>query len=146
MARFVYNAAKAGLFKGEIDLDGDTFKVLLLEASGDQDKDDADVAAVLARAGTTELTSTGYVRRTLTGLVVTQDDTNDDAEWTADNVEWDPITQLAAEVVVGFFIYKFVTNDSDSIPILINDDTTNLTPDGNYIVADWPTIGILAEF
>jgi len=143
MADIIYNKAKAQIFKADMDLDGDTFEVALLEASGDQDPDDATVQAVLARAGTTELTSTGYSRQALSSLAVNQDDTNDRAEWDAADVTFSSVSQAASEQVVGYLVYKKVTDDSDSIPVLLVDSVANITPNGSDIKITWNAEGIM---
>jgi len=143
MADIIYNKAKAQIFSGDMDLDADTFKVALLEASGDQDPDDATVQAVLARGGTTELTSSGYSRQTLTSLAVNQDDTNDRAEWDAADVTFSSVSQASSEQVVGYLVYKEVNDDSDSIPILLVDSISAITPNGSDIKITWNAEGIM---
>jgi len=146
MADIIYNVAKAKIFSGDMDLNdqtADKFKVALLEASGDQNKDDATVQAVLARAGTTELTSSGYSRQSLTSVTVNQDDTNDRAEWDAADVTFSSVSQSSSEEVVGYLVYMHVTDDSDSIPILLVDSITNITPNGSDIKIEWDAEGIM---
>lgn len=147
MANFVYNIAKKGLVDGTIDLDtaGDDIRILLLQAATDEDPDDATVQAVLARAGTTELTSTGYARQALAGEATTNDTANDRAEFDATDVTFSSVSQASSETVIGYVIYKFVTADSDSIPILFVDTATGipLTPNGSDITITWDAEGIL---
>jgi len=61
VADFVYNIAHLQLLNGTMDLDTDDIRILLLTAATDEDPDDVDVQAVLARAGTTEATHTNYI-------------------------------------------------------------------------------------
>lgn len=145
MANFVYNIAKQGLMNGTIDLDADDIRILLLEAATDENPDDADVQAVLARAGTTELSSTGYARQALTTEAVNLDNANDRAEFDADNVTFTSVSQVSSEQVVAYIIYKFVTNDAGSTPILFVDTATGLplTPNGSNITITWDAEGIL---
>ncbi|KKK89922.1 hypothetical protein LCGC14_2728240, partial [marine sediment metagenome] len=67
-------------------------------AAYDAITDDTDLAAVLARAGTTELTSTGYDRAdgVLTAEGTSQDDANDRAEFDAADPTFAGVSQLAA--------------------------------------------------
>lgn len=143
MANIYYNRAKKALV--DADLDGnlpDDFRLLLLEASGDQDPDDATVQAVLARAGTTELTSAGYSRVAVTGEITNQNDTDDRAEVDADDAVFPGISQVGSETVVGYLLYKHVTDDTDSIPILMVDSFSPVPPNGSSITVSWNAGGI----
>lgn len=146
MADFVYNVAKEDILDSSFQLDGtDDIRVLLLEAASDENKDDATVQAVLARAGTTELTSTNYSRQALTTEAVTVDNTDDEAVFDADNVTFSSVSQAGSETVVAAVVYKHVTDDTDSIPFLFLDSLTGLplTPNGSDITITWATEGIL---
>lgn len=146
MANFVYNVAKKQLVDGDLDLNlPDDIRVLLLEAATDEDPDDATVSAVLGRAGTTELTSTGYSRQALTGETTSQDDPNDRAEFDADDAVFSGVSQAGSETVVAYLVYKHVTDDTDSIPILFVDTATGLplTPNGSDITIQWDAEGIM---
>jgi hypothetical protein len=144
MANFLYNVAKKQLLDGDLDFDApQDIRVLLLETETDADPDDLTVAAVLARAGTTELTNTGYARQALTGETTSQDDVNDRAEFDAGDATFTAVE--AGNNVVAFLIYKHVTNDADSIPIGLVDTATGLpiTPNGSDITIAWNAEGIL---
>lgn len=136
MANFVYTVAIKQAFDGALDLDtsGNDIRMLLLEAGSDVNKDDATVQAVLARAGTTELSSTNYARQALTGEATSQDDANDRAEADADNPTFSNLAQAGSETIVKYLIYKHVTNDADSIPILQADISPAITPNGDFTV------------
>jgi hypothetical protein len=146
VANFVYNIAKKQLLDGDIDFNApDDIRILLLQAATDEDPDDVNVQAVLARAGTTELTSTGYTRQALANEATSQDDPNDRAEFTSDPITFTAVSQLAAEVVIGWVIFKFITNDANSIPIMFVDSATGLplTPNGSDITITPNAEGLL---
>jgi len=145
MASFAYNIAKFQLLNADLDFNApDDIRVLLLEANSDVNADDADVAAVLARAGTTELTSTGYSRGALAGEATSQDDVNDRGEFDATDLVFSAISQAAAETVVAALVFKFITNDADSIPIAhIDTGGFPITPNGSDITLQWNAQGIL---
>lgn len=147
MAAFTYNVAKKALLDATLDFDlPNDIRVILLEANSDVNPDDATLAAVLARAGTTELSSTGYLRSdgVLTGEVTSQDDVNDRAEFDAADVTFTAVSQLAAETVVAAVLFKFVTTDADSIPIAhIDTGGFPKTPNGSDITITWNAEGIL---
>jgi hypothetical protein len=146
MANFVYNIAKKQLLDGDIDFNApDDIRILLLEAATDENPDDVDVQAVLARAGTTELTSTGYARQALAAEATSQDDANDRAEFDANDVTFSAVSQAGSETVIGWLLFKFITDDASSIPIAFVDTATGLplTPNGSDITITWNVEGIL---
>ncbi len=146
MANFVYNVACKQLLDGDLDFNApNDIRVLLLESATDENKDDATVQAVLARAGTTELTSTNYARVALANETTSQDDTNDRAEFDADNAVFSGVSQATTETVVALVVYKHVTNDTDSIPIAFIDGAAEfpLTPNGSDITVTWDAQGII---
>lgn len=148
MAQTVYNIAKFQLMNADLDLNApDDIRVLLLEANSDINPDNATVSAVLGNAGTTEYSGTGYTRTdgTLTGEGTTQDDANDRAEFDATDAVFSTVSQDAAETVTGYLIFKWVTTDADSIPIMFDDTATGLplTANGSDITITWDAQGIL---
>jgi hypothetical protein len=145
MADFVYNIAKFQVLGGDIDLSagGDDIRVLLLESATDENKDDTTITAVLARAGTTELTSTGYSRQALANEATSQDDTDDEGVFDADNVTFSGVSQAGSEDAVACVVYKHVTNDGDSVPLIFIDSGFPVTPNGSDITISWAAEGIL---
>ena len=145
MATFVYNIARKQLMDGALNLGADDLRMLLLEAAGDENPNDLDIAAVLARALTDELTSTGYARIALANEATVQDDPNNRAEFDADDAVFSGVSQLAAEQVVAAVLFKFITNDAGSIPIAFFDDYPELplTPNGSDIKITWDAEGII---
>lgn len=145
MALVRYNKARLGLADGSLELDTADIRVLLLEAASDLDADDDTVAAVLARAGTTELTSTGYARVALANEVIVEDEVNDRAELDADDAVFIGVSQAGAEQVVAYLVFKQVTNDADSIPIFADDRAPELplTPNGSNITLTIPAEGLI---
>ena len=142
MADFVYNIAKFQLLNADLDFNApDDIRLILLEAATDENPDDADVAAVLVRAGTTELVT--YTRGALASEATSQDDANDRAEFDATDFVFSAVA--AQNAIVAVLVFKFVTNDSDSIPIMFIDSMTGLplTPNGSDITITWNAQGIL---
>lgn len=143
MANFVYNVAAKKLLDGDLDFNApDDIRVLLLEANSDVNKDDATISAVLGRAGTTELSSTNYARQALANETTSQDDVNDRAEFDADDATFSNLTQVGSETIVAYIVYKHVTGDADSIPILHADISSAITPNGDLTI-QWDAEGIL---
>ena len=89
---------------------------------------------------------TAYVGTTdqiLSAKTVTQDDTDDEGVFddTA-NVTFSALAISGVDTIAGFLVYKFVVDDTDSIPLawyLIDPD---ITPNGSDIVIIWNAEGI----
>ena len=102
MAEGVYNREKANLLNKLVDHSngGDTFKIILLDNSHSFDPDDN----VLSDISTNEIggSGTGYTTggETLANQAVTQDDSNDRAVWSADDVQWTTATFTAYHAVI----------------------------------------------
>jgi len=90
-------------------LEGVTLKALLLGAGYSFDPDHSIVDDTLPASN--EVTGTGYARATLSGVAITQDDIEDRATWTFDDIVW---AALDVGDVAGCWIYEEVTDDSDS--------------------------------
>lgn len=115
MATFVYRVAKQQKLLGDLHYDTDDIRVLLLQANSDVNSEDATIQAVLARAGTTELTSNGYARQALAGEAVSV--AGPRAFFDADDLDFAGLSQAASEQIVAAILFKHVTDDSDSVPI-----------------------------
>jgi hypothetical protein len=125
MAETMYNAAKAGLMNGSIDLDTDDIRCLLLVGSVTINPDHADVAAVVA--ANTEASDGSYARQALTSEAVVQNDTDDRGEFDAATIDFGA---LDATTPTALLIYKFVTNDAGSTPISIHDSNFGTAANG----------------
>lgn len=118
------NHFKAELFRGTIDLDTDTFKVMLINGSPNVDtwENIDDVS--------TEISGSGYTAdgETLASLVITENDTNNRAEWDFADVTW---TNLATATISDAVIYKDTGVDSTSVVVGWVEIATN-SNGGNY--------------
>ena len=99
MADLIYNSFFTDLSKGAIDLDTDTFKLMLVTSAYTPTKTHAKRSDI-----TNEVTGTGYPAggATLANVTVTQDNTNDLAKFDADDVSWVTSTITAR----GAVLYK----------------------------------------
>ena len=104
MADVIYNAFKKNLFNGSIDLDTNTFKCMLVTSAYVPDQD----AHEFRSSVTNEVVGTGYTAGgvTLTTKVISQDNTNNRAEWDFDDPVWASSTITAR----GAVIYKDTGN------------------------------------
>ena len=114
---FVYTPFKAALLRGEIDLHttGADLRVLIVMTNTTADTDQ-DVENIGDFGTLDEYDGANYVRKTLTGESVAQDDANNRGEADHDDVTW---TALGAGTrsAAGLVYYKHVTNDADAVLI-----------------------------
>lgn len=120
MANFVYNVGKTGIFNGTIDMVNDTINVLLVNSSYVANKDHDFVNDVTGG----EITATNYVRKTLTGGAITIDNANDRSDLDYADVSWTALGGAANDTIDALVVFKQVTNDADSIPIIYIDTST----------------------
>jgi len=128
----ISNRAHYLAFTGALDLNNDVLKVALMSNSYTVDKD------TNLFVNTYEITGTGYTSggATLTGSVVTQDDTGDLAKWDANDVEW-PSSTITARYAV---IYN--TTNSDAI-VCVFDFGADQTATNGLFALRWNASGIM---
>src|SRR3990172_2996915 len=144
MASSWYNRGVYSILSGNINLNSNTIKVMLVTSAYTFDPDHNFVSNV----NSFELTVGGYTggfggagRKTLSNKEFTENDTDDLAYFddTAD-LTW---TSLATgETIGGAILIKEVTNDGDS-PIIAFMDLTNTPTNGGNITVAWSADGIL---
>ena len=124
----MYNVAKG---HSGIDWENDTFKACLMKCTftPDYDDDTMDVAI-----GTFECNATDYQRIMLTNKALEIDDTLDVVNHKADDITF--IANSDVGTVDKILIYKEVTDDTDSIPLLV---LSFATPRATYAAPTDPT-------
>jgi hypothetical protein len=108
MAGYLFNLGAYQLQSGAIDWENDTIKARLSETTETPDRD-ANVMTGIGLA-ITDVVVTGAIGPTL-------DDVNDRVGYTSDNIVFPSVTR--GPEVDKMVLYKFVTNDADSIPIAV---------------------------
>lgn len=142
MASLAYTYAKAKLLSADIDLNADDIRVLMVMSNTtcdtEEDKQFIDTFTTLD-----ECDGANYARKTLANEAVAADEANDRGEFDADDFTWTALG-VGTRQNVGAVVYKFVTDDSDSIPIAYI-DTGGFPFDGNggNVTIQWNAEGIL---
>lgn len=121
MANLTYNEGRHRIWSREIDLTSITMmKVSLHTATYVANKDDASMSAC-----TNELTGTGYQagwggtgRKALASIVVSTDNANDWAKYTAANFSW---TAINAGTAAALVLHAAITSDAASYPVVYID-------------------------
>lgn len=138
----VYTPAKAKLLKADLDFDIHDIRVALLmtNTTADTEQDNATIASFTTLD---EYDGAGYVRKALTGEIVNQDDPNNRAEFDADDVTWTAIS-AGTRSAQGILLFRFVTNDADSVPIaFIDTGGFPIAGNGGDLTIAWNVEGIL---
>lgn len=96
------------------------------------------VASLPARTITsmTGQTSIG-TSQTLGTKSTVKDDTNNQMKYVAGNPTWSAVA--AGSTVAAVIVYKFITDDANSIPLCVH-DVTDTPTNGGDITIDWPTV------
>lgn len=129
MASFVFNEAALQLQGGTITWASDTIKVRLVANSVTPNKDDTSMTGYTA-IGTDQ---------TLGSKTKTKDATNDRIVYDGADVSYTAVTSVST---IGWIIvYKFVTNDAGSTPIVCI-DVTDTPTNGGDISVPWAATGI----
>jgi hypothetical protein len=143
MANFMYNVAKAGIMDGTIDLGagGSTLKIRMVMTNTTCDTEDEK----LTMSGFTTIDvadGANYAEKTLANQVVAIDQVNNRGEFTADAVTYTALG-VGTRQYQGIVIYKFVTNDADSIPIFwIDSGGFPFWGNGSNVTLTWNAEGI----
>ena len=130
MASLWFDAALDGIGEATIDWNSDTIKCLLTIGAGTPVKSNATVTAALAEASVDECAATAYVRKTLASCVVTT--SGNKTLFDGDSPVWTTLGGASNDTITGALIFKFITDDSASIPICYI-DTNNLTTNGGQV-------------
>lgn len=145
--------AKEELLNGSFSLGSDTIRVMLLDNSTSYtfDPNAHEFVSDITAAGT-EMSGTGYNRITLANTSVTEDTTDDEGVFDADDVTW---TGLDAGTIQTIVVYKQVGGDDttpgdDRVLVVLDDDSPGsgisdlpLTTNGSDVTIAWNSEGIL---
>lgn len=149
------NRTKRELLNGSIDLADDTIKVALFNDTTDYsfDADAHEFVDDILDDGTTaeefgEDGGTGYSRKTLANPSTSQDDTDDEGVFDADDLSWD---ELDGETIQGIIVYRQVGDDDtspedDDVITVIDDsdaDDLPLSTNGSQVDLNWAAEGIV---
>lgn len=137
MPSVVYNSFKFDAVGGRVDLDTDTFKVMLVTSAYSPNIDTHTKRSDV----TNEVSGTGYTAggATLSSVTLTQDNTNDRAVWDAADTSWSTATITARAAV----IYKSTgTASTDNLVAYVDFGSDYTSTAGTFLIT-WSANGIL---
>jgi hypothetical protein len=139
MASILFNYWKRDVMRGLIDMDGDTFYVMLINSTGVSaaDKDHQYRSSYTAN----EVTGTGYTAggAALTSLVVSADLTNDLAYFDGADVSWASATVTAR----GAVVYKSTGAATTDNAVCMFDFGSDQTATNGTFTIQWSTAGLI---
>lgn len=138
MPDVIFNSFKKELLEADIDLLVDTIKVMLVTSGYMPNQDTHDF---IDDVSSNEVSGTGYSAggETLASKTVTQDDTDDEGVFDADDVTWADSTITAR----GAVLYKDTGTPSTSPVICYADFTEDKTSENGDFLITWNAEGIL---
>lgn len=126
MANIIYNAGLRDLLKNSNTFDAGTYKALLVRSTSTYSPD-KDHTTISGLTGLVEISVASYSRQTITTPTITADNTSDLVKVDCDDISFGSLE--SGQTVKAIIIYRFVTNDTDSIPLLyIDTDSGSLLP------------------
>lgn len=140
MAANVKNIAKSRMMSGDMDLNLDDMRLIICMTNTTADTDvDADNTSGYTLD---EMDGTNYARQNLANEAVNTDDTNDRAEFDADDVS---IASLGngTRQAQGILIHEFITNDAGSFPLCWIDFSATINPGGSTLSIVFSAEGIV---
>lgn len=145
MANFVYNYAKLKLLTGQIDLDTDDIRVLLVKTGSPLTNDELEFVSSGGSIAAYEYTAgANYVRKQLSESVVV-DLPNNRAEFTSSTITWTALGPDGSNNITAAVFYKHVSTDANS-PLLAYFDTATglpLLPNGGDVQITFNAEGLL---
>lgn len=138
MADTIFNAFKKKIMDGSIDLDTDTIKVMLLTSSYTPDQDAHDF---IDDASANEVSGAGYTAggAALASKAVTQDDTDNEGVFDADDLTWSSSTITARYAI----LYKDTGTPATSPVICVFDFGSDQSSSNGNFTIQWHSEGIL---
>lgn len=141
MADHVFTPALGKLLSGDIDLNADDIRLILVMTNTTADTE-TDAEFVSSLTTLDEDDGANYARAALAGETVVADLANDRGEFDANDVTFAALGNGTREVQ-GYLLYKHVTTDADSSLILYRDFAAPINPGGTDFVIQWNAEGIL---
>lgn len=122
-----FNAFLKAFAKGQIKLETDTFKALLVKSNTTADTENAGIATISDFTNLDELSGTGYARATLAGMAIEDDPANNRVIWRWNPVQF-PALNVNNGVIYGYVIYQ----DAGKIPVMF--EQHSLTTNGTAVL------------
>jgi hypothetical protein len=147
VADTVYNRGKYLITSGGVVWGTTDVRALLIKTtdngtlpSSAWDVDLNTVDGLLTVSNIDELTGTGYVRKTMAGFTVTEDDTGNQSIMDANDITWTAIDAGTARAIV---VYKYNASDASAELISIHDTNFPKVTNGGDLTVQWPSTGVI---
>src|SRR5687767_42349 len=130
MASHLFNRAKVRTWSGDMDLNGDDIRILLLMTNTTADTQNDGVTQTSDITTLDEDDGANYVRVALANEAVNLDDANDRAEFDSDDPSWTALGNGTRQIQ-GALIHEHVTSDALSFPTVWVEFPATVNPGGS---------------
>lgn len=130
----VYNEAKRAIYAGEMDLNLDDMRVILVMTNTTIDTQNDGIVNTANFTTLDEMDGAGYARQALANEAVNKDDANDRAEFDADDVAFGALSNGTRQIQ-GWLIHEHITNDASSVPLASADFSGPINPGGSSLTS-----------
>jgi hypothetical protein len=144
MASMLYTNALKLLMNGGLDLDTHDIRVMLLMSNTTADTDQDNITNISAIGTLDECDASGYARVALTGEAVTEDTTDNEAVFDANDASFTGLGGNATRAIQGALIYRHVDGTAgNDVPIMFVDFSSDIPATATQIDVPWAAEGIL---
>ena len=147
MASFWYKGGKLNMAKADLDFDTADLRLIgcMTNTTADTEKDVTTISGGTGFTTIDEYDGSGYSRVALSGEAVAYDDANDRVEIDAsDLAPWFAALGAGTRQMQGMVLYRFVTNDADSVPVAwIDTGGFPFSGNGGIVNVTWNAEAIL---
>lgn len=144
MASNVFNSALTRILNGGIDLDTDDIRAKLLMTNTTADTEKDGIANVDDITTLDLCDASGYADVALASEAVNTDNTNDRAEFDANDISFTGLGGDGTRNYQGVLLYKYVDGtDANDIPVAFIEFTTPIPSTATQVDVPWDAEGIL---
>lgn len=144
MASMIYTNTLRLALNGGLDLDTHDIRVMLLMTNTTADTQQDSIDQISDITTLDECDASGYARVALTGEVVSEDTTDNEAVFDANDASFTGLGGNATRDIQGALVYRHVDGTSaNDVPLFFVDFTTDIPSSATQIDVPWNAEGIL---
>lgn len=126
----MFNVAKQRTWAGDMDLNGDDMRLVMLMTNTTVDTEQDTITNTSNFTTLDEMDGTNYARQNLANEAVNRDDGNDRAEFDSDDVTINSLGNGTRQMQ-GALIHEHITNDAGSFPAFWVEFAATVNPGGS---------------
>lgn len=144
MASVIYNEALRAIAAGEIDLNASDIRARLVMTNTTCDTENDGVTNLSDFTTIDASDATGYADIDMAGLAVNKDDTNDRAEFDANDLVYSGLSGDATRDYQGVLLYVYVDGtDANDKALAFIDFSADVSSSATQVTVPWDAEGII---